>query len=488
MRPPLPDSPRPIPTPARVSGRAFRVVLMLIAVALAILPDAIDSAQASESAPASVVPAISVPATTRQGRAPTAKPAVPPIAEPHDVVGAAVENELPRQEIERKVREKWEDGPLEESPEIVSFRNQLKLGREERRQGQYADAIARFVMLLRSAAPDELKRPAMMELGIAIQEQGEPSRAAQTFAQYIDRFPRQPGVIEAYLRQGLAYRQMGATTIAISKFYAVMTSALSLRLDQMEYYKRLVLQAQVEIAETFYLEGRWAEAVDFLQRLLKANDRQLDVEEVRFKLVRALAAQEKRSEAVGQAQVFIEHHAASPYVPEVRFILASTLKQQGRNQEALEQVMRLLESQRSEAERDPRAWIYWQKRAGNEIANQLYREGDYLGTLQIYDRLLTLDESAEWQLPVLYQIGLAFERLQQPAKASDAYSRLLRREGEVAGGNGPAPSLKTVLEMARWRQNNLKWMQTAAASSAAIRQSPSAVLPSPDHVSSPGNR
>ncbi len=394
----------------------------------------------------------------------------------------------PRMEIERKVRETWDDGPLEESAEMSSFRKQLEDGRLDRRQGRPADAVARLVALLRSGAPDDLKRSAMMELAIAIQDQGELSRAAQTYAQYIQRFPRQPGVIEAYLRQGLAYRQMGATSIAISKFYAVMTSALSLRLDQMEYYKRLVLQAQVEIAETFYLEGRWAEAVDFLQRLLKSNAPQLDVEEVRFKLVRALAAQDKPSEVVGQAQTLIEHHPDSGTVPEVRFLLASTLKQQGRNQEALEQVLQLLESQRSAADRDPRAWTYWQKRAGNEIANQLYREGDYFGTLQIYQRLLTLDETAEWQLPVLYQIGLALERLQQPNKASDAYAQLLRREPEIAGSDGASPSLKTVLEMARWRQKNLKWVQTAAASAAAIRQVPDPTQPATNHVSSPGNR
>ena len=44
----------------------------------------------------------------------------------------------------------------------------------------------------------------------------------------------------------------------------------------------------------------------------------------------------------------------------------------GRNQEALQQVLILLESQRGTAAANPESWAYWQKRAGNEIADQTH--------------------------------------------------------------------------------------------------------------------
>ena len=58
---------------------------------------------------------------------------------------------------------------------------------------------------------------------------------------------------------------MGVNTLAISKFYSVMSTALKLKLDNIDYYKRLVLQAQTEIADTYYLEGKFDGVGRFLQ-------------------------------------------------------------------------------------------------------------------------------------------------------------------------------------------------------------------------------
>ncbi|MBL9137210.1 MAG: tetratricopeptide repeat protein [Verrucomicrobiales bacterium] len=357
-----------------------------------------------------------------------------------------------------------------EDAELSGYRNMLDQARRERGEGKAADAASRLIAIMRSAAPDEVKRPALFELGLVAQDDGQLSRAVQIFAQYIDRYPQQPGVIDAFMRQGLLYRQMGATTLAIAKFYSVMTTALSLRLEQFEYYQRLVLQAKIEIADTYYLEGRWSDATDFFRRLLKEDANRVDRSIIHAKLIRALAAQDRPELTAAQAQNFLEQYPQSGDVPEVRFTLASKLKQMGRSQEALQQVLKLLESQQGTAAANPEAWAYWQKRAGNEIANQLYKEGDYLGTLDIYQRLVELDKSAEWQLPVMYQIGLVLERLQQPAKASQVYQNLIRREAEAGGTNAP-PSMKTVIEMARWRQGNLGWLMNASSNTAAIRQS-----------------
>ncbi|MCC7373597.1 MAG: tetratricopeptide repeat protein [Verrucomicrobiales bacterium] len=363
-----------------------------------------------------------------------------------------------------------EQGRAVEDAELSGYRNMLDQARRDRGEGKTTEAATGLVAIMRSAAPDEMKRPALFELALVAQDDGQMSRAVQIFAQYIERYPQQPGVIDAYLRQGLLYRQMGATTLAIAKFYAVMTTALSLRLEQFEYYQRLVLQAKVEIADTYYLEGRWTEASDFFRRLLKEDANRLDRAMIHAKLIRALAAQDRPEMTAAQAQNFLELYPQSGDVPEIRFTLATKLKQMGRNQEALQQVLILLESQRGTAAANPESWAYWQKRAGNEIANQLYKEGDFLGTLEVYNRLVELDKTAEWQLPVMYQIGLVLERLQQPAKASGTYQSLIKRESEAGGSNAP-PSIRTVIEMARWRQGNLSWLVNATSNTAVLRQS-----------------
>jgi len=62
-------------------------------------------------------------------------------------------------------------------------------------------------------------------------------------------------------------------------------------------------------------------------------------------------------------------------------------------------------------------------------------------------------------VPVLYQIGLLYERLQQPQKAADTYQEILARQKEL--GTNSSPGLKTVMDMARWRSEFLNWQNSA---------------------------
>src|SRR5260221_450188 len=241
---------------------------------------------------------------------------------------------------------------------------------------------------------------------------------------------------------------MGAPIMALSKFYAVMSSSLTLKLDQLAYYQRLVLLAKIEIADTYYLQGSFEEASDYLTRLLKAEDPALNKAVVQYKLIRSLSTLGRNFEVVAQSKTFLSAHADSGDVAEVRFLYADSLRKLGRNREAMEQVLTLLQSQQTIAEKNPENWRYWQQRTGNDIANQLYKEGDYINALEIYLNLAKLDNAASWKCPVLYQVGLTYERLLQPAKANDAYEMILKSEREI--NTNTTASLGQLLEMARW--------------------------------------
>ncbi len=146
------------------------------------------------------------------------------------------------------------------------FQDQLEKARQQRREKNPAQAANILTALLQTKdAPPELLRPALFELALAAQDNNQPLKAQQVYAQYLRHFPEDPTVPEVLLRQGMLYRQMGVTSLAISKFYAVMSTALKLKLDNIDYYKKLVLQAQIEIADTYYLEGKYTEAADYLQ-------------------------------------------------------------------------------------------------------------------------------------------------------------------------------------------------------------------------------
>jgi len=338
---------------------------------------------------------------------------------------------------------------------LDDFKKQLETAQRQRATKLFDEAVPNNVAILNGQAPDEMKRTAMLELSLIAQEQNHLSRALQILAQYLSRWPQDPNAPEILLRQGLIYRQLGIHSMAMGKFYATMTTALVLKNDHFDFYRKLVLQAQAEIAETLALQNKHKEAAEAFARLLKEESPALNRARVQFRYLHSLAAQGKQAEAVGQAQDFLAHHPGAPEEAEVRFLLATGLKKLGRNHEALQEVLRLLQSQQGQAREHPETLAYWQQRTGNEIANQLYQEGDFVRALDIYQSLLLLNPAPAWQCPLRYQIGLAYERLEQPIKAADSYAALIGHE--KAMGTNPPPSLISLLEMARWRQNFLQW-------------------------------
>jgi tetratricopeptide (TPR) repeat protein len=351
------------------------------------------------------------------------------------------------------------------SPKATVDRNallqaQLEYGRELRRKKDMVGATRQLVELLKEDVPPEFKRGAMFELAQVAHDEGNLSRAQQVYAQYLQQFGKDPSVPEVLLRQGLIYRQMGANQLAISKFYAVMSSALNMQLDQLDYYSRLVLQAQTEIADTHLAQGQFRDAEELYVRLLKQKNLALNQAQIRFKLLRSLESLEKMGDVAAQAEVFETNHADAPELPEVRFMHAQALRKLGRMRESLEQIFLLLDSQQAQEEKSPENWLYWRQRIGNGIANQLYQEGDYLNSLLLYTRLAELDSSPGWQLPAWYQMGLIHERLQQPQLAVERYDAILGREKELAGV-AYTPGLRAVIDMTKWRRDHLAWQSKA---------------------------
>src|SRR5258708_40179994 len=94
--------------------------------------------------------------------------------------------------------------------------------------------------------------------------------------------------------------------------------------------------------------------------------------------------QDLHVETIGQAGIFNQLHPDALEGAEVRYLLADAYRKSGRTREALQEVMTLLRSQQTNSTDNPANWVYWQQRTGNDIANQLYKEGDYVNALAVY--------------------------------------------------------------------------------------------------------
>ena len=348
------------------------------------------------------------------------------------------------------------------------FEIALGMARQQRTDKIFVGAAQILEGILKSNAPPDIQRQALFELALVMQDDGQPAKAQQIWAQYLHVYSTDPTVPDVLLRQGLLYRKMGVDEFAVSKFYAVMSSALKLKQDNMAYYKKLVVQAQTEIADTYFQDTKFEDAAGFYTRILNSGDAGENREPLEWKLIRSLSYLTNRLETIARAQAYLTRFPKSSNLPEVRFILASAYQDIGRNSDALQQVLLLLQSQQENVSKDPETWAYWQRRAGNEIANQLYKQGNYADSLEIYLSLAELDTSPGWQAPVWYQAGLAYEQLQQWQKATDIYNRILGRQKELSPANTPS-SLAALMEMAQWRKDYIAWMQKAKLNDLALR-------------------
>ena len=336
--------------------------------------------------------------------------------------------------------------------------------------------------LLNGDEPESLQRSALYELGNAVYAEDDLPRAQTIYTQFLQKWSGDVRVPEVLLQQGKIFRQMGLNDLALGKFYSVMTSALALKGDQFDYYQKLVLETQVEIAETHYLMGQFADAADFYQRLIQKNDPSLNRQQVQFHLVRSLSIIGRNDQAAAQAQDFLQRFPNANEVPETHYYLAEALKAQGRNAEALQQVLLCIQEQKSRTNQNPEVWAYWQQRIGNEIGNQLYHEGDYVKSLEVYMNLDQLNPSPSWQIPVEYQMGMTYEKLLQPEKATETYRQIITRQNDL--GTNTTPALQAVFDMARWRINFIQWQTNADAAGHAIALTAASINSTNRHAAS----
>ena len=346
----------------------------------------------------------------------------------------------------------------------------IEAARHDRAATNYAAAESLLLGIMRRELKPELYRPVLRELAVLYETRDDLARAQQVLSQYLVKYPSDPAVPDVLLEQGRNYQRMGLPRMAVSKYYVVMSTAINLATGDPAIAQRTVLKAQHEIANSYFDAGDYGSAVDFFRRMLKLKLSNRDEAMVRYKLVRSLERLSRTNEVVGEAEQFVNRCPSATQLPEVRVLLADSLKKIGRDSDALTQVAALLQQDRTQPGLDLEALARWQWRAGNDLGNQLYRQGDYLHSLEVYRLLETLGESPEWRWSIWYQTALVLEKLDQVQRARDTYKRILaeRTKSPPGGQSG----LDLVADLARWRLESLDWGEHSAAAFRDLGRTP----------------
>jgi TolA-binding protein len=337
-----------------------------------------------------------------------------------------------------------------------------------------------FNKLLQEGASDVKKRDAILLMGRGLQDKlKETSKAIVVYEQFLDLFPNDPEAPDVMLRLGRIYRDQGAFSTALNKFYGVLYSSLQVKIGGK--YEDASLRAKMEIAHTHFAAGEYQKALELYSRIKLLDMSQEEASEVAFRRAYISYLAKDYAVSLNDAQVFLANYPASPLAPEAQYVYVQSLKSLGREQEAMRETMKLLEAGRQYGKKNPAIWIYWQRKTGNDIANELYENNDIVGALSIYQKLANLDTDPGWRGSAVYQIGLCFERLRHINRAKEAYKWIVDKVKPVKPGPTDALlgiNLETLHELASWRLDNLAWMEKTEQEVYPLLNKP---IPPPKH-------
>ena len=155
---------------------------------------------------------------------------------------------------------------------------------------------------------------------------------------------------------------------------------------------------------------------------------------------------------VAMLNSFLEQWPDDENVPEARYMLATSLRALKRPQDAFAATLELLRAENTKVASNPKQWAYWQRRTGNQLANDFFEDGDIANAQVIYAGLAALSDAPAWQLPVTYQLGLCYERMGVVDRANACYKKI----ADSVKDDSPSNFVE-LKRLATWRIGELQW-------------------------------
>ena len=325
-------------------------------------------------------------------------------------------------------------------------------------QGDLRLAEKTYRSVLESDSSKEDRVRALLEVAEVYRDRGILTRAVEKLETCLREYPESAERPEILFRLGEFYREMDLHRESISMLYRVLNAIVVTGEQDLDAHLRLARRAQFEIARTHLETGDAERAYLLFDRIdlleLNPDDRKT----VLYYMTVAALKAGKNNESLRLVQRFVGDYPESEFLPEMLYLEAEVLYRLDRSRAAVESLLRLLETVGEPKEDSSGNWSYWRKKTGNRLANRLYTDGDYLLALRLYQGMVGLKESAAWQLPLIYQIGLCFEKLNMLDRAEQSYAYLLDQIKGLPEDDRDR-HLQELADNAGWRLDVLQWRQ-----------------------------
>ncbi len=292
-------------------------------------------------------------------------------------------------------------------------------------------------------------------------------QAIPLYEAYILDNPHSPELPMALLELGRTYAQAGANEAALSRFYSVLDMAVNQESASLTQGREVAYSAQYEIAQTQMALGRYAQAARLFRGMRKLPLIDVDRANIYLSCARALKLAGDKPGAAEEYQTLLQSFSDSPDAPAARFELAVVYAELGRRDDAVREVLSLFERQKGSGGSSDEMWRYWQRRAGNQLANMFYSAGNLPEAAELYGKLLQLSGDERWRWSLLYQVGLVAEQMKDFAKAKVAFTELAAAKAE-----GLSAEVAELPKLARWRLEHLQWAERMDAELTSLRKGP----------------
>ena len=343
----------------------------------------------------------------------------------------------------------------QKAAEIKAFcdkaRDAIKRGEEEVARGLLESLVAVDL-------PHAEKKVALTEVAAVYEEKGDLTKAIAILEKLTTILDGDTEVPVWLLKLAQLYREAGAYQMAISRYYGVIQLAMKVGSSDFQRFQGISRQAQREIANTYFMKGDFDQAQKFYNMALRSDLPKEERAVAMFRSAHCTFMRNDMNGAINALERFLKDFSRHASAAEARYMLATAYKVEGRPQDAYDSVIDLLRDVKGKAEENPKAWAFWQKKAGNEFANDYYQRGEFVNAVTIYQSLAAIEDSPEWRWPVVYQMGLCFERLRIEPRAAECYKYIVEenKKPEFRWKKMPQ-SVANLVQMAAWRVDQLDW-------------------------------
>ena len=321
-----------------------------------------------------------------------------------------------------------------------------------------------YRQILSLPIPSDLQSRALLEFATYLDEKKvNIIKAAVVYENYLALERSSPRAPSIYLRLADIYAQIGAEARSLSCLYNVLTT--SIRAEGGKNGENDTRPAMLKIGNAHFESGKYQEAAGIYSRLKLLDLSPEDQAFVLFRAAELLFRMKQYDAAIEAGKQFLAEYPASVLVGDCHRLIVQSLDASGHQDEAIQATLDLLRTAPTEAAGDLVLANSWKMKAGNDLANVLYSRGEYLRALHIYQTLANLSNDPAWKLAAIYQIGLCFERLQEPRRALEAF-RYIANATIPAADPAKAPSspreisLNHLKESADWHANHIEWLVT----------------------------